>query len=199
MSEQNNNDLNDETHSLLDDQQNQNEEFHTIPNHIPHEFLNMFLRMNNPPNVGNGNDMTIRGAWSQQEDDLLNHAVNQLGAKKWMDIAKFVPTRTSKQCRERWIQRLAPNIKHEPFEPWEDRIILEKQIEIGNRWSVIAQSLPGRTSCAIKNRWYSALRNQRPMQAQMNLNHGLDGDTLDHSRLMTHDNNNDNVSNNHDL
>ena len=118
-----------------------------------------------------------------------------------MDIAKFVPSRTSKQCRERWVQRLAPSIKHEPFEPWEDKLIIEKQAEIGNRWSVIAQSLPGRASCAIKNRWYSALRNQRPMQAQLNLNNNLlDTDALEHSRLMSSEHHgNESVSPNHEL
>ncbi|OHT07562.1 Myb-like DNA-binding domain containing protein [Tritrichomonas foetus] len=109
----------------------------------------------NPENL-----MNARGSWSQQEDDLLKNAISQLGTKKWSDIARFVPTRTSKQCRERWFNRLSPQLKHGPFEEWEDKIIIEKQKEVGNRWSVIAQSLPGRSSGAVKNRWHSGLKNQ---------------------------------------
>ena len=96
-------------------------------------------------------------------------AVHQLGPKKWVDIAKFVPTRTSKQCRERWFHRLDPEIRHEPFEPWEDQIIITKQREIGNKWATIAQELQGRSPSAVKNRWYSGLKNYHTTHAQMNL------------------------------
>jgi hypothetical protein len=74
-----------------------------------------------------------------------------------------VPTRTSKQCRERWFDRLAPELKRTPFEPWEDEIISEKQREVGNKWSVIANYLPGRSPGAVKNRWYSGLKSSNQM------------------------------------
>lgn len=111
-------------------------------------------------------DQTVRGSWTQQEDDQLRKAVEQLGARKWKDIARFVPTRTPKQCRERWHNRLNPEIKHEAFEPWEDEVILNKQKIIGNKWSLIAKELKGRSPSAIKNRWYSGLKSQHP-QAHM--------------------------------
>ena len=100
-----------------------------------------------------------RGSWTQQEDEYLKNAISQVGTKKWSDVARFVPSRTSKQCRERWNNRLNPELKHGPFEQWEDQIIIEKQREIGNRWSCIAQSLPGRSPGTVKNRWYSGLKN----------------------------------------
>jgi hypothetical protein len=82
-----------------------------------------------------------------------------LGTSKWIDVARLVPSRNSKQCRERWYNRLSPDLKHIPFETWEDQIIVEKQRQLGNRWSLIAQALPGRSAGAIKNRWYAGLRN----------------------------------------
>lgn len=106
-----------------------------------------------------------RGVWTQQEDENLQKAVLQLGIKKWHEIARFVPTRTSKQCRERWFNCLDPNIKRSGFEPWEDQIIIEKQKEIGNKWSAIAKYLPGRSPGAIKNRWYSGLKCYHPSAA----------------------------------
>ena len=101
-----------------------------------------------------------RGAWTQQEDDSLRAAVAQLGPRKWSDIAKFVPSRTPKQCRERWFDRLAPNLKRDPFDQREDALVIEKQKEYGNRWAAIAAFLPGRSAGAVKNRWYSCLKNQ---------------------------------------
>lgn len=116
-------------------------------------------------------NMNSRGAWTQQEDEMLKSAIAHLGAKKWQDICKFVPTRTSKQCRERWFNCLDPNIKHGAFEPWEDQIIIEKQKELGNHWSAIARCLPGRSPGSVKNRWYSGLRSfhQTAMQIPVSL------------------------------
>jgi hypothetical protein len=105
-------------------------------------------------------DPITRGTWSEAEDALLQRAVDHLGTKRWIDVAKFVPSRSSKQCRERWFNGLCPNIKHEPFEAWEDEIIVARQRELGNRWSVIARQLPGRSTNSIKNRWYSGLKPQ---------------------------------------
>jgi hypothetical protein len=98
-----------------------------------------------------------RGPWTLQEDDSLRTAVSCLGPRNWSDIAKFVPSRTSKQCRERWLNRLSPSLNHGPFESWEDRMIIEKQKDLGNRWATIARLLPGRSAGSVKNRWYSGL------------------------------------------
>lgn len=128
--------------------------------------LSMFLQTNGVEQPSQSG--YVRGSWTQQEDDQLKSAVQQLGSKKWSDIARFVPTRSGKQCRERWYDRLCPELKHGPFEPYEDQIIVEKQREIGNRWAIIAQSLPGRSPGSIKNRWYSGLRNnQSSIQAHV--------------------------------
>ena len=138
---------------------------------IPQELLQIYMRSQGIGNPGmNQNEFQARGTWTQQEDEQLTSAVRQLGTKKWTDIAKFVPTRTSKQCRERWFHRLDPNIRRDPFEPWEDQIIIEKQKEIGNKWAIIAQQIPGRTPSAVKNRWYSGLKNHHATHAQMDLN-----------------------------
>lgn len=126
---------------------------------LPHQLLSLLTAtsfMGDPTRI----QMGSRGAWTQQEDEHLRAAVASLGPKKWADISKFVPTRTSKQCRERWFNHLAPNLKREPFEPWEDGILMEKQRELGNKWAHIASFLPGRSPGAVKNRWYSGLKNQ---------------------------------------
>jgi hypothetical protein len=123
------------------------------------DVLTLLLQMQQS-GLPDARDATVRnrGAWTQPEDELLVKAVSQLGCKKWTDVAQLVPNRTSKQCRERWCNRLAPNVKHEPFELWEDVVIVEKQKELGNCWSAIARLLPGRAANAVKNRWYSGLK-----------------------------------------
>jgi hypothetical protein len=118
-------------------------------------------------------DFPSRGTWTTTEDSMLTSAVNQFGTKRWTDVARVVPSRTSKQCRERWFNGLCPEIKRDPFSPWEDEIILQQQKQIGNRWAIIARQLPGRSSNSIKNRWYSGLKAQHTSTAHL----GLDWDT----------------------
>ncbi|KAH0788716.1 Myb-like DNA-binding domain containing protein [Histomonas meleagridis] len=160
----------------------------------PQDLINFLMRIQQSPK---DNSMITRGTWNQQEDEMLTTAVNQLGPKKWTDIAKFVPTRTPKQCRERWFQRLQPGIRHDPFEPWEDQVIIQSQKELGNRWSLIAQKLQGRSPSSIKNRWYSGLRNQTQARAQLEM--GLN--QIDPNLLLAHENGNnqDSVHNNNNL
>jgi hypothetical protein len=129
------------------------------PLHGSSDLFPMYCQLQTPPSlVQAAIDPITRGPWSSSEDEQLLNAVARLGAAKWTDIAKFVPTRTSKQCRERWFNCLCPEIKHDAFQPWEDQVIIDRQRELGNRWALIARHLPGRSTNAIKNRWYSGLR-----------------------------------------
>jgi hypothetical protein len=100
------------------------------------------------------------GIWSQSEDDQLRRAVEKHGTNQWESVAAVVVGRTATQCRERWNFRIGPGLNKGPFAPWEDAIIVRERARIGNRWTQIAQQLPGRSSCAIKNRWYAELRKQ---------------------------------------
>ena len=107
-------------------------------------------------------------SWSEKEDALLTAAVEVFQGKdiRWEVVAKGVPTRNMKQCRERWEFHLNPGIKKDPFEQWEDDLIIAQQHALGNRWTVIAEKLPGRTSSAVKNRWYTVLKKVAHRQHQ---------------------------------
>lgn len=102
---------------------------------------------------------SIKGSWSASEDELLRAAVARTKPVLWDVVAESVPGRTAIQCKERWMYRLDPNVKKTKFERWEDEVILRERQRVGNRWTLIANKLPGRTPCAVKNRWYSILRN----------------------------------------
>lgn len=108
-----------------------------------------------------------KGIWASSEDEALKSAIARCGEPiSWEEVAKSVIGRTPKQCRERWLFRLCPSVNKSPFQKWEDELIVYERQQIGNRWTAIAAKLPGRTSCAVKNRWYTVLRNRvvnRPM------------------------------------
>ena len=54
----------------------------------------------------------------------------------------------------------------------EDELIRRSVEELGHKWAIIAERLPGRTDHAIRNRWHRLL--SRKLDREQQMEHGLD-------------------------
>ena len=100
-------------------------------------------------------DQTVKGPWSEEEDAILRSLVEKFGPKKWSTIASYINGRIGKQCRERWLNHLSPAVSKDVWTEEEDEILINAQIQMGNKWSYISKLLPGRSENAVKNRYNS--------------------------------------------
>ncbi|KAL3843369.1 hypothetical protein ACJIZ3_000772 [Penstemon smallii] len=102
---------------------------------------------------------TNKGAWTKEEDDRLIGYIRAHGEGCWRSLPKAAGLlRCGKSCRLRWINYLRPDLKRGNFTQQEDELIIKLHSLLGNKWSLIAGRLPGRTDNEIKNYWNTHIR-----------------------------------------
>ncbi|GLJ47265.1 hypothetical protein SUGI_0998080 [Cryptomeria japonica] len=124
-----------------------------------------------------------RGAWTAKEDMILREYITNHGEERWSSIPiKAGLCRSGKSCRLRWMNYLRPDIKRGNISADEEELIIRLHGLLGNRWSLIAGRLPGRTDNEIKNFWSTKLskkclpQNQPPPSPNKKLNLTPPGD-----------------------
>ncbi|GAV60480.1 Myb_DNA-binding domain-containing protein [Cephalotus follicularis] len=97
-----------------------------------------------------------KGSWTEEEDNLLRKCVQKFGEGRWHQVPlRAGLNRCRKSCRLRWLNYLKPSIKRGQFTADEVDLIIRLHKLLGNRWSLIAGRLPGRTANDVKNYWNS--------------------------------------------
>ena len=96
-----------------------------------------------------------RVKWTPEEDARLQYSVEMHGSSNWVLVASELTewNRTSKQCRERWVNHLAPHVQHVSWSADEDMRLLNVVRQYGSQWAWIASHFPGRSPNSLKNRW----------------------------------------------
>jgi len=105
-----------------------------------------------------------KNAWTKEEDAILTRVVATEGAGHWTKVAVHLPGRMGRQCRERWFNHLAPDVRKGDWTAHEDQRILAAVRLHGTKWSQIQRELPGRSDNSIKNRYYSAIRKAQRLE-----------------------------------
>ncbi|KAI3468978.1 hypothetical protein Pfo_025641 [Paulownia fortunei] len=109
-----------------------------------------------------------KGAWTADEDRTLTQYIEKHGPKRWKSLTiKSGLNRCGKSCRLRWLNYLRPDIKRGNISDAEDDLILRLHRLLGNRWSLIARRLPGRTDNEIKNYWNAHLRKKAKLMEKL--------------------------------
>ncbi|CAM0955391.1 unnamed protein product [Alopecurus aequalis] len=102
---------------------------------------------------------TNKGAWTKEEDQRLIAYIRANGEGCWRSLPKSAGLlRCGKSCRLRWMNYLRPDLKRGNFTDDEDELIIRLHGLLGNKWSLIAGQLPGRTDNEIKNYWNTHIK-----------------------------------------
>ncbi|CAN1123887.1 Transcription factor MYB102 [Linum perenne] len=106
-----------------------------------------------------------KGTWTPEEDMRLVAYVSRHGCRNWRQLPREAGlARCGKSCRLRWLNYLRPDIKRGGFTKEEEDAIFALHEKLGNKWSVIATHIPGRTDNEIKNFWNTRLKKLQPKQ-----------------------------------
>ncbi|GMI83969.1 myb domain protein 82 [Hibiscus trionum] len=136
-----------------------------------------------------------RGLWKAEEDMVLKNYVETHGEGNWATVSKRSGLkRGGKSCRLRWKNYLRPNIKRGEMSKEEEDLIIRMHNLLGNRWSLIAGRLPGRTDNEVKNYWNTHLN--KKTCTLLGKRKSIDHSTTQH--IADHHNNSNTIDQNQD-
>eukprot|EP00301_Raphidiophrys_heterophryoidea_P003050 c11395_g1_i1.p1 GENE.c11395_g1_i1~~c11395_g1_i1.p1 ORF type:complete len:345 (+),score=61.69 c11395_g1_i1:73-1107(+) len=79
--------------------------------------------------------------WLVEEDKDLNQLItaSKHGTVNWSAIASHFVARTAKQCRQRWLEHVCPDVRKDEWTADEDRAIMQLVQKIGPKWAKISK------------------------------------------------------------
>ena len=97
-------------------------------------------------------------SFSKADDEQLRKFVALYG-ENWGKIAEKMG-KSPRQCRERYISYLDPNLVNGPWTPEEDEKLRQSVKKFGTKWVTLTKIFPGRSDNNLKNRWHTYLKHQ---------------------------------------
>jgi hypothetical protein len=98
--------------------------------------------------------------FSLQEDKVIQNFVLTHGTSSWSMIEQILPSRTGKQCRERWKNVLDPSLSKREWTKEEDLLLQNLFQQHGQKWSRFVEYFQGRSDVLIRNRYQLLMRHQ---------------------------------------
>lgn len=105
--------------------------------------------------------------FSPEEDFRLRAIIMRFGDHDWNLISSLMKDRNPRQCRERWLKYLAPNVRFEPWSPEEDHQLERLVHDFGQKWVKISRFFRNRTDINVKNRWLVLQRQKAKKTSQI--------------------------------
>lgn len=98
-----------------------------------------------------------RTPFTEVEDQLLKKLVNTHGTN-WNLVSHHMIDRSPRQCRDRWMNYLSPEITNAPWTVQEDQLLFQKYQEFGPQWKAMTPYFKNRSYNAIRNRFVAMQR-----------------------------------------
>uniref|UniRef100_A0A0D3GQ95 Uncharacterized protein n=1 Tax=Oryza barthii TaxID=65489 RepID=A0A0D3GQ95_9ORYZ len=73
-------------------------------------------------------------AWTPEEDARLQRLAKENGFRRWSRVARSMPRRSARSCRDRWRHHLARDVYHRPFTARDDDELLRLHYRLGDSW-----------------------------------------------------------------
>lgn len=113
----------------------------------------------NQINQVTGKKKQIRHKFTSEEDEKIARLVEEHG-RDWRLVANEIPGLNSRQCRERYVFYLDPNIANQEWSEDDMQKLIELVQEYGKTWTKITQFFPNRSVINVKNQWQKMMRHK---------------------------------------
>lgn len=129
-----------------------------VGDYIPWHQISYFIEGRSLPQIKhywNKINVIKRGdVWNDEENKVLSAAVKKYGIHNWRKVAHFLPGRSNRQCRERYMMRM--NVKDRKLGNWtpqEDKLILQLAKKHDYHWVKVEREFEGRNARQIASRY----------------------------------------------